>query len=336
MGNRLAPLLAIAYMDKLERRSVDRDVILYKRYIDDIIVITDSEEKLQKVFNDLHQDNIRLTRESPDDQGWLPYLNMALQFDEDGFKSKWYRKAAKRDLMIRRTSAHPEGVKLQTIKNMIRTAKDVSSAAYKDESEKMALAVARANDYTEDDIASSARGPRYIRGAAVLRIPFISDRFSIKIQKIFARYRMPVNIAVKPPPTLKQILVRSRLYDSKCDGKGCQICTEESGICKIKGVVYQLTCTTCSAIYIGETGRTLAERIKEHLADMRFPDRNKPWSLHVKNVHDGCQVNVKVNILTVERRLQERKIKEAIFIKSLKPAINGRKEMAEAVKFLPM
>ena len=31
-------------------------------------------------------------------------------------------------------------------------------------------------------------------------------------------------------------------------------------------MVYQITCTTCDIIYIGETGRTIGQRIKEHLA----------------------------------------------------------------------
>ena len=39
MGNRIAPLLAIAYMNKIEAGSTDRDIILYKRYIDDILII---------------------------------------------------------------------------------------------------------------------------------------------------------------------------------------------------------------------------------------------------------------------------------------------------------
>ena len=35
MGNRLAALLAIIYMDYIESRCITGDLILYKRYIDD-------------------------------------------------------------------------------------------------------------------------------------------------------------------------------------------------------------------------------------------------------------------------------------------------------------
>ena len=44
MANHLAPILVTVYMDYIENRTFLNDVILYKRYIDDIIVIAKSKE----------------------------------------------------------------------------------------------------------------------------------------------------------------------------------------------------------------------------------------------------------------------------------------------------
>ena len=39
---------------------------------------------------------------------------------------------------------------------------------------------------------------------------------------------------------------------------------------KRKGVVYSIECDDCKAIYIGETGRTLEDRLKEHQRHTRL------------------------------------------------------------------
>ena len=41
-----------------------------------------------------------------------------------------------------------------------------------------------------------------------------------------------------------------------------------------------------------------------------------------------------VTILAVELGLQERKIKEALYIRKEKPSVNGQSELAEAMKFM--
>ncbi|EYC31017.1 hypothetical protein Y032_0004g1904 [Ancylostoma ceylanicum] len=46
MGLRLAPLLAIVYLDRIERKSLTTGVVFYKRYIDDVFVVDSSPEVL--------------------------------------------------------------------------------------------------------------------------------------------------------------------------------------------------------------------------------------------------------------------------------------------------
>ena len=69
MSNRLAPLLAITYMDYIESRSITGDLILYKRYIDDTIVIARDQITLDNVFNALNEidTNVNFTRKKVDD-----------------------------------------------------------------------------------------------------------------------------------------------------------------------------------------------------------------------------------------------------------------------------
>ena len=54
----------------------------------------------------------------------------------------------------------------------------------------------------------------------------------------------------------------------------------------IKGVVYQIGCN-CGEQYIGETGRTLAVRIKEHKSAVNRDDSNNGISVHANSTcHD--------------------------------------------------
>ena len=50
--------------------------------------------------------------------------------------------------------------------------------------------------------------------------------------------------------------------------KDCQSCHFKNGsLCHLKGVIYKLTCQVCNAIYLGETGRGLGSRFKEHMTN---------------------------------------------------------------------
>ena len=137
------------------------------------------------------------------------------------------------------------------------------------------------------------------------------------------------------PPSLKQVLVRSRIYDKKCESRNCPVRVENEGKCKIKGAIHKTICTACPSFYVGETGRPLVKRFREHLVDIEHNnDRTKPWSLHMRSKHAGMVVPVSLTILGVERNLRRRKVKEAIYIERLGPDINVRDEMNTAMKFI--
>ena len=96
-----------------------------------------------------------------------------------------------------------------------------------------------------------------------------------------------------------------------------------------------ISCLECSAFYVSETGQPLMERYKQqHIGDMIHTERNKPWSIHMRDAHGGRTTETKVKVLAIERNLQRRKIKEALFINQLNPTVNIRQEMNDALRFL--
>ncbi|VDO76485.1 unnamed protein product [Haemonchus placei] len=80
MGQRLAPVLAIAFMSKIEKSVLDRGPILYYRYIDDCLIICSTQEEVDICYDVLNRQsqNIKFTREKPVED-WLPFLNIQVQ-----------------------------------------------------------------------------------------------------------------------------------------------------------------------------------------------------------------------------------------------------------------
>ncbi|EYC25395.1 hypothetical protein Y032_0012g1863 [Ancylostoma ceylanicum] len=141
------------------------------------------------------------------------------------------------------------------------------------ESRKLASDIADANGYTvfqrhsrshtvSSDISRQNKVP--------LCLPFISDNISAAVRRciVQAQLQDDVRLVNIPNKNIRSQLVRNRLYDRQCISESCIVCPYgRTGDCAQTGVIYQLQCLTCSETYIGETGRTLGVRIKEHLAD---------------------------------------------------------------------
>ncbi|XGW28254.1 hypothetical protein V3C99_008224, partial [Haemonchus contortus] len=89
MGQRLAPVLAIAYMSKIEKPLLDRRPIVYCRYIDDCFVVCSTEEEMDTCYDLLNRqaENIKFTREKPKDD-WLPFLNTQVKLEGGFYRTK--------------------------------------------------------------------------------------------------------------------------------------------------------------------------------------------------------------------------------------------------------
>ena len=49
--------------------------------------------------------------------------------------------------------------------------------------------------------------------------------------------------------------------------------------CTTSNIIYCITCTLCNKLYIGESGRKLGDRFREHLLDVKTKDQTylNPW-----------------------------------------------------------
>jgi hypothetical protein len=82
------------------------------------------------------------------------------------------------------------------------------------------------------------------------------------------------------------------------------------------GAIYQIKCSTCGNLYIGETGRQLGTRIEEH-------KKIASSAIHEHIERTGHRIDWdNIKIIDKEQDTIKRKIKEAIHIKLKKPSLN--------------
>ena len=142
--------------------------------------------------------------------------------------------------------------------------------------------------------------PRPNRARTSIDLPYIHGT-SEKLARIFRAH--DVGVYHRPINTIRSLLVHPK---------------DKTPDLQKFGVVYQVTCPQCQHLYVGETGRTLATRMKDHTSHNTQPSA----------VGDHCRehghvINKNnVEVLAREEGWFKRKIREAIEIKTLQPAIN--------------
>ena len=93
-----------------------------------------------------------------------------------------------------------------------------------------------------------------------IKLPFFDAKYENKLRKEFKKIDSAIQPIFIPERPLASLLRNKEPIpcntDCICDGKN---------ICNAKNIVYRIDCCICNEIYIGETHRTYASRIGEHI-----------------------------------------------------------------------
>ncbi|XP_023235632.1 uncharacterized protein LOC111641948 [Centruroides sculpturatus] len=260
MGSVIGPKLADNYMNKIDERiSSLTGIKYYARYVDDIIIVYDSQivssKHIEEYANRLHK-NLKFTSED-EQQNKMNFLDVTIKREETSVSFSKYEKLCNNGKTINFKSYCP----LENKKNV----------------------------------------------------------FNMELRKILNRTTQQENIDIE----VKQLFKKFQLNDypkhilfasqkNKMSNIISIINSENSprDQFKIAGVVYRMSCTCGSPnYYIGETGRRLELRVKEHEAAIRLRRTESAWFLHCRKFN--CNINIKNTkiLYRIENNL-ERKIVE--------------------------
>jgi hypothetical protein len=278
MGSSLGPVAACLFMDFFEREtfSVARSTgipcpELWIRYVDDVLARCSFSEDDLLVFLEFINSrvaSIRFTMERESD-GCLPFLDLLIKRSDNKLSFSVFRKPTRTDLYLNRSSCHPESVFKGIVRSLGLRASQLCSADHLPSERAHLLNTLSRNGYSRRDCAGlrvSVTPSRCFSrpSSCIPYVPVVCE----KIRKVLSEF--DVSIALRPHSTLRSSLVRKRPSPAT-----------------ILGCVYQLPCSEphCSFVYVGESGRPLQERQKEHMRAVRDLDVDR--SELAKHVHES-------------------------------------------------
>ncbi len=345
MGSKISPILAIFVMDRIERSSIFLHTLssplMFLRYIDDCVVVLDKNSDLSTLvtrLNSIHV-SIKFEMDLPRSDGFLPVLDTSLRISEDGqIEHKFFVKEANKGLFINASSAIPKSIKRNAVQCEFSRAQQLCSTdEHRMEAVKVMTKKFTENGYSTSEItryrrASAKRNApdkkQFSLCSSVLKVPFISDSFNGKLNRIVKKSGLDIRVVAQPARPLSHLLNKIHRL-RKCNKLSCTISDES--ICLSTNVVYKAACSICSNFYIGSTCPPFHERVAQHLQ----PSRKTSVYLHAKEVHDQEPRQIfNFSIISRHKDKIRCRIAEALSINKLCPNINRKEEFLDFRGFL--
>ncbi len=270
--------------------------------------------------------NIEFTIEEPGEDGGVPFLDTYCVINDGSIDTRVYRKPTHTDLYLNWDSHHPLSAKISVVNTLFYRAEIVCSNQ---------LALSQEHAHLREVLTINGYPPWAIqKGINLIRrrpsrqgntdkpkkefngyivVPYVHG-FSEKYKRILEN--AGVRVYFKGVNTLKSQLVSPKDKDPKEKKANC---------------IYGISCgeVACSAKYIGESGRTLEERIKDHTSQASS-------ALHQHMTVTGHPIPTvmddNIQVITTESNIAKRRIIEAMYIKVNDPSMNrnvGKSEIPD-------
>ena len=258
MGSPVSVTVANLVMEDVEQRALSSfqstEPLFWKRYVDDTCtaIHPDVIDIFHQHINNI-EPSIQFTCEIEQDNH-LPFLDVLLTKEDDGtISTSVYRKKTHTDQYLQFSSHHPLSHKVSVIKTLFTRAESLSSTSIERATEEVHITEAlQTNGYPTTLITKNRTSRPPVtdipteKPSAKVTLPYVQGQ-SEAIRRILQK--LNITTSFKPVTTLRQILSHPK---------------DPIPTLNKTGVVYRIPCADCDGSYVGQTGRTLGQRIKEH------------------------------------------------------------------------
>ena len=313
MGFCTSPWFADIALELLETsclKNYSEDVLLYKRYVDDCLLIVkkDKIEEILSTFNN-YNNNLQFTIERETNNS-INFLDIQLIRTNNKIITNWYRKSTASGRYINYHSHHPETQKIAIVYSLVDKAIKLSDAQFHKQNLKIVKHYLSCNNYPQNIINrhiskrlkviannthTKEKTPRSVLLKNKIVLPFIKH-LSPKINHILHKHNIiPIYQSVNKFNNLITL------------GKDC---FEKM---HISGIVYKINCQDCTSTYIGMSKRKLKTRTTEHIRAVKQCSEKSALATHVEKTGHKIDFN-KVNILDIEKNFYKRSFSEMLNI----------------------
>ena len=258
MGSPVSVTVANLVMEDVEQRALNTCAsppAFWKCYVDDTFTVL-PKGQVQQFHAHLNsiEPTIKFTVEM-EQEGSLPFLDTRVIRNSDGsLTTTVFRKKTHSDRYLDFDSHHPLAHKVAVARTLLTRADRICASAPDRDVEKRRVMVAlSSNGYPTALVKKnwhptphSTPPPELDTPKAVVVIPYVKH-LSESIRRILSP--LMIRTCFRPHRTLKQALVNLK---------------DRVPLQQKAGVIYRIPCSGCPRVYVGQTGRTLAQRLKEH------------------------------------------------------------------------
>lgn len=264
MGNCLSGSLADIYLEfiivsaikNLKKKNIK--IKLLTKYVDDIFIICAKNHinDILQTFN-LFDNKLQFTLETESNNG-IPYLDVKIFHNNGNITTDWYCKPSSSNRILNYLSNHPEKVKKNIAKSFIKRVLNLSSPIHHQNTIAKIKNILKLNNYPPNFtikllrqvkneknnikiIVENSEEPTNYR--CLPYIPNLSESLSRSIQK-----KSSYQIAYKTQKPARELYTKTKAKIGKLEKSNA---------------VYEIKCE-CGSKYIGQSGRKIDTRIKEH------------------------------------------------------------------------
>jgi hypothetical protein len=310
MGSPISPAVANIYMDFFETTALENAAYkpsMWLRYVDDTFVVwRHGREKLEEFHQFLNQidEAIQFTKEV-ECGGKLPFLDVLISRREDGsLGNSVYRKPTNTNRYLHAGSHHHPAQIKGVMATMVHRSIILSDEDHRAEELNTLTEILMKNGYGREEIRKTISrrlraSPRPSENDEVdtkkkAYLPYIRGTTD-KISRLLSKY--DIKTIFRPQQKIRDI-IRNVKEKDRMETEG----------------VYKISCRTCQQVYVGETGRTIKTRMKEHDAAIRLGYTER--SAVAEHAERGHEIDVNnPEILAKVKNFKTRIYREALEIK---------------------